>query len=145
MWYHLWMPSSQSGANKHPATGYPAKHRKIHATTLTYCQVITHTVFYSLPNWYSCKLWLMPRSIHPIPTCGILYISTVLNTTIQKVPKPPFVTKCTFETNFLSSCCRLAARAVYKQRGDCSRKFNSPDTLCELLTRRLLFSPRLHI
>jgi hypothetical protein len=76
------------------------EHRKIeHATTLTYCQVITHTKS-SIVFQTDTVLQLWCQSIQPIPTAGILYIRTVPNPTIQKVPKPPFVTKCTFETNF---------------------------------------------
>ncbi len=73
-----------------------------------------------LKSWYSLQLWC--QSIQPIPTAGILYIKTILNPTIQKVSKPPFVTECTFETIFGSSCCRLAARSVHKQRKTVHKK-----------------------
>ena len=138
---HLWKTKLQVWAYKRPATGYPATRAQENWTrnyTYLLSSHYTHKVLYSLPNWYSLQLWC--QSIQPIPTAGILYIRTVPNPTVQKVPKPHFVTKCTFEKDFFSSCCQLAAWSSPQTAGDCTKKSNSPDTLCELLTRRLLFS-----
>ena len=92
-----------------------------HATTLTYCQVITYTMS-SIVFQINTVLQLWCQSIQPIPTTGILYIRSPPNPTIQKVLKPPFVTKCTFKTIFIASCCQLAARAVHKQRNTVLKK-----------------------
>ena len=40
-----------------------------------------------------------------------------------------------FSFQLLSACCQSSPQTA----GDCTKKSNSPDTLCELLTRRLLF------
>ena len=87
------------------------EHKKIeHATKLTYCQVITYTKS-SIVFQIDTVLQLWCQSIQPILTAGILYIRTVLNPTIQKVPKPHFVTKCTFEYAFQGTLCELLTTA----------------------------------
>ena len=116
-----------------------------HATTLTYCQVITYTkssIVFQINT--VCSYGAMPEhSTH-----------TNCRDTVYQIPSEPnhsegskttFCYKVHFQNNFhcqlLSACCQSSPQTAEY----CTQKIIFQDTLCELLTRRLLSGQRLHI
>ena len=143
---HLWKNELQVWAYMRPATGHPATRAQENWTrnyTYLLSSHYTHKVFYSLPNWYSFAAMVPEHSTH----------TNCRNTVYQHRSEPNHSegTKTTicykvhfwikFSFQLLSACCQSSPQTA----GDCTQKSISPDTLCELLTRRRLSGQRLHI
>ena len=104
-----------------------------HATTLTYCQVITYTKS-SIVFQINTVLQLWCQSIQPIDYRDTVFPSESNHSEGSKIT---FCYKVHFQNIFyfqlLSACCQSSPQTAEY----CTQKNISQDTLCELLTRRL--------